>query len=172
MPDEKYPKFPSVDQPLNRPADRTVRELITPGAEVPARRAQKRASIGIDGEPMIEIDAAGALVYVGGDWEALVGFTKPGPAALDALVSGAVGVNADDVRRSIETAKSERTPSVWEHKTVPSLPFLKIVPIPSATAGAVMHALVGLSASATLDQSVEPLSMARHRVTTRTSTDR
>ena len=164
--DPDRPIFPAVDRPVRGPGSDTIRELITPGAEVPARRVQKRASIGIDGEPMIEIDAAGALVYVGGDWEALVGFTKPGPAALDALVNGAVGVNADDVRRSIETARSERTPSVWEHTAVPSLPFLKIVPIPSATSGGVMHALVGLSASATLDQTVEPLSMARHRVTT------
>ncbi len=165
--EQPRPTFPAVDQPTQRPGIGTVRELITPGEEVPARRAQKRASIGVDGEPIIEIDVTGTVLYVGGDWLALVGFTKPGPAALDALLSGVAGAEPEQVQRSISTAITERTASVWEHKSLSSLPFLKIVPIPSANHGNVMHALVGLSSSATIDQAVEPLSMARHRVTGR-----
>lgn len=164
MADQTHSRFPSADPPPHRPTDATVRELITPGAEVPARRAQKRASIGIDGEPIIEVDGAGTVLYVGGDWLALVGFTKPGPAALDALLGGVVGADSEQVVHAIRVAITERTASVWEHGSLPSLPFLKVVPIPSANHGNVMHALVGLSSSATIDQSVEPLSMARHRV--------
>lgn len=167
MSTEKLPPFPPVDQAVQRPVTGVVGELVTPGDEVPARRRQKRASIGIDGEPMIEIDAAGSLVYIGGDWEALAGFTKPGPSALDVLIAGVVGAGTDQVRGSITVAMVERTSSVWEHGSLPLLPFLKIVPIPSANLGNVTHALVGLSASATIDQSIEPLSMARHRVAPR-----
>ena len=156
--------FPLADQPARGPGVGTVRELITPGDEVPARRVQKRASIGLDGQPMVEIDTAGSLVYVGGNWEALVGFTKPGPAALDALIDGVVGVPSDQVRESIRVAMEQRTSSVWDHDALPSFPFLKVLAIPSATQGGVMHALVGLSASATIESDVEPLSMARHRV--------
>ncbi len=127
----------------------TAREMIPPGDDVPARRVEQRARIGIDGEPMIELDTAGAVVYVGGDWEALVGFTKPGPAALDALLDG-VADGVDQVRHSIEAARLRHASAVWDHGSLPDLAFLKVLPIPSPTVADAMHVVVGLSASPTL----------------------
>lgn len=133
--------------------------LITPGDDVPKLRAELRARIGPAEAPMVEVDDAGRVQFVGGDWFSLVGFTKPGAAPLEALAAHTT--QADELHHAIAAAIRNRASAVFSFDAGG---YVKVLPIPSAIVGGRMHALVGVSATAELNRAPVVPSSARHPV--------
>lgn len=113
---------------------------------------------------MVEVDRSGRVQFVGGDWFALTGFTKPGAAPIKAL--GSRLPQDEELPAAIERAMRERVPSVFDLDTAADEAdqYLMVLPIPSPVVGGQMNALVGVSDSSDVNFNPAPASSARYTV--------